>query len=336
MTKIHRSKFVSRPARTAGKLLAALTLALSLSSFGAHAETCQLSQIAAVDLVEATDGTWLVPVQMNGRAEYMRLALSEPISLVFEPTADQLKLPRAHLDMGGGKRLSGGHTITETGTVSSLSVGAALTRDAVINLVQPPAGSDAREGGMLGLDFIGHFDVELDLKHKSLKLFSPQHCPGKVVYWSDAYAQVPADVNDIGEILVNMTLDGKQVSAKIDTLHTRTSMDIADSRRLFGIDRSSTGISQASDEESKGSVSPLYLYPFQALEAGGLTVNHPKIYLRGGMWDIKCDGTAKVVMSNGTLTCKGGGDLVVGTNLLSALRLYFAFGEKTLYFTAAQ
>ncbi len=38
--------------------------------------------------------------------------------------------------------------------------------------------------GVIGTDLLGKFDVDLDIAHKKLNLFSPDHCKGQVVYWT--------------------------------------------------------------------------------------------------------------------------------------------------------
>ena len=164
------------------KSVAAITCLLAIGTSGAHADPCKLVQIASVELIEASDHTWLVPVQINGSPRYMTFVFSTPQSLIYEPVADELKLYRERLHTNGEMR-NGVHAITETGLVSMLSMGAANARDTAIPIAHHPEG-DQRSAGVLGLDFIGHFDVELDFKNRKLNLFSPDHCPGKVVYWS--------------------------------------------------------------------------------------------------------------------------------------------------------
>ena len=54
-------------------------------------------------------------------------------------------------------------------------------------LVKLPAGVE----GVLGGDFFGRFNLEYNLKAGKLNLFSPDHCPGQVVYWANQYVAMP-------------------------------------------------------------------------------------------------------------------------------------------------
>jgi hypothetical protein len=42
--------------------------------------------------------------------------------------------------------------------------------------------------GILGMDFLSRFDIEPDVTKGKFNLYSQDHCPGQVVYWSDTYA----------------------------------------------------------------------------------------------------------------------------------------------------
>jgi hypothetical protein len=142
-------------------------------------------------------------------------------------------------------------------------------------------------------------------------------------------------VDAAGHVLVTMTLDGKTVSAMVNTIGHRTYMGFNVANKLFGLTGQSEGVRTA-DKEVTGIDPSEAIYPFHALVADGLTVSNPKIYLYGDHTDPICDGKTRVVKwpyADMTTSCNGGSDIQLGTNLLSALRLYFAFGENTVYFT---
>jgi hypothetical protein len=308
---------------------------LAISNLPAYAEakSCALSQLASVTLLEGTDHSWLIPVQVGSATLYMQIAPSAPVTMLFEPKIDALNLERVPREVYGSRWTFNDHVVTELAKVPMLAVGVANMRDSKFPIGRRPESVDERAGGRLGLDFLAHFDVEFDPKNHKVNLFSSDHCVGKVVYWSQTYSQLPFTVNDAGHVMITMTLDGKQVSVLVNTLSNRTYMGFNVARKRFGVDHNSEGVVPASAEESAGFGETLYRYPFHALVAGDLTVKDPKIYLYGWIGERICDGTTQVFGPNGTIKCNGEPDISLGTGVLDALHLYFAFGENAVYFT---
>src|SRR6202044_3825356 len=54
--------------------------------------------------------------------------------------------------------------------------------------------------GVIGYDILKHFDLDFDFGSDQLNLFSPDHCEGKVVYWSPTYTDAPVAVTPGGSI----------------------------------------------------------------------------------------------------------------------------------------
>lgn len=309
---------------------------ISVGSGSAHAESCALSGIASVALVKSSDHSWLAPVQINGVTAYMQIVPSAPRTLLFKPGADGITFERVPLETHGGTRIYNGNELSQAGRISLLALGAANTRNVDLPIAKLPEEDDQRAAGRLGLDFLGQFDVELDLKNRKLNLFSPQHCPGKVVYWSHDYSQLPITIDGAGHVLLAMALDGKPVTAMVNTLSNRTYMQFNVAKHIFGLTRATDGVVRTSEQTYGKFAEPLFTYPFHSLAAGDLSVQNPKIYLLGDVRDPVCNGKVQVVGSTNMLfQCTPDIDVSLGTNVLAALRLYFAFGEKTVYFTGA-
>jgi hypothetical protein len=129
-----------------------------------------------------------------------------------------------------------------------------------------------------------------------------------------------------------MRLDGKSVTATINSAGP-TSMTKSVAQRVFLIDPNSPDLRPLPNRLSSGEAT--YSYPFKTLEVGGLTVNNPAIEIYDGGAGPECDGRTHNVNSEKVFVCYGGADIHVGLSILRKLHLYFAFGEKTLYATAA-
>jgi hypothetical protein len=82
---------------------------------------------------------------------------------------------------------------------------------------------------------------------------------------------------------------------------------------------------------------PLYRYPFKSVDANGLAITYPEVYLFGDeYWDEGCDSEFHSrTWGNNGYSCRGDAALKIGLHELRALHLFFDFREKKLYVTAA-
>ena len=243
-----RDRKISNCRAIAVAISLATGILISVCTGSARAETCALSEIASVALVESSDHSWLAPVQINGVTAYMQIVLSAPRTLLFEPGADGIKFERIPLELHGGTWIYNGNELSAAGRISMLSLGVANARNVDLPIAKLPEEDDQRAAGRLGLDFLGQFDVELDLKNRKLNLFSPQHCPGKAVYWSRDYSQLPITIDQAGRVLLSMALDGKPVTAMVNMLSNRTYMQFNVAKHIFGFTRATDGVDRTSEQ----------------------------------------------------------------------------------------
>jgi len=95
----------------------------------------------------------------------------------------------------------------------------------------PPPGVD----GVLDISLFQHFDIDLDFAARSLNFFSADHCSGKILYWrAPGVAAVPYVTRD-NHILARVMLEGKELTAVIDTGSPISTVSFDAATRLFGI-----------------------------------------------------------------------------------------------------
>ncbi len=80
-------------------------------------------------------------------------------------------------------------------------------------------------GGIVGDDVLGHFDLDLDVRKKSLVLYSVHHCSGNFLPWSVPYASIPMDETSGGRPLLPVLLNGRQFTAFLDTGSTTSTIN---------------------------------------------------------------------------------------------------------------
>ena len=182
--------------------------------------------------------------------------------------------------------------------------------------------------GVAGLDLLKNFDIELDLKHAKFNLFSQEHCPGNVVYWSPDYAEVPFDADESGHVSFAMSLDDRKVSVDFDLREGPSVMGSKTLRRLFDLTTAAPGMTEETHVWGTS-----WTYPFKTLSIEGLSIANPRIAIVT-QEGHECRPETRWV--NGReVTCYGDAELNLRSPVLKALRLYFAFKEKKLYVTPA-
>jgi hypothetical protein len=71
--------------------------------------------------------------------------------------------------------------------------------------------------GLLGRDFLSVFDLDLDMRAKTLTLYDVQGCSGRFLPWSGGYAALPVEMPMGTALVVNTQLDGVRLRALLDT-----------------------------------------------------------------------------------------------------------------------
>src|SRR6185437_12266577 len=137
--------------------------------------------------------------------------------------------------------------------------------------------------GALAGDLLQTFDVEMDFSASKLNLFLTDHCAGKVVYWpASAIAIVPYGATRPGtsqtdsHLRVQVKLDGKELSAVIDTGSVRSTITAGAAKYIFHISEHSPGAVPlgmvANDPNHK-----VFGYVFGNLAFEGVSVSNPHL-----------------------------------------------------------
>jgi predicted aspartyl protease len=312
--------------------LGAAVLFLFPLSLAAQAEECRLEQVASLDMTQSDDGL-LVPVSIQGTPKVMIIDTGAPISVVDPQAASELKLI-THDIFQGIIYTSSGRQFTKMAVIHGLDIGQMHASDVRV-LVEPGRLSDdSRVAGLLGADFLRHYDIDLDFGAHKLNLFSQNHCAGKVIYWpADAVAVVPMNVENSGHITVPVTLDGHEFQALFDTGAFGTIISREAAVNYFGIQPDSSDTPKAG---ASSSGSPLFKHVFKSLALEGIAINNPTIYIHENEAKYAASQSSHTgSMLSSTGTSEGFGDMTLGMNELRHLHVFVSYKEEKLYITAA-
>ena len=302
-------------------LLAAYHL-LAAALPASAAQTCgDLKQFASVDMTLDSFGRPLVPVAIDGKQQQMMLDTGGVISTLtqraFEETGrTALRRDDIVLDDVRGNRMD------RSVTLPYVTIGQVRSRSWRFWIHAPDmdlgSTTSGPVAGTLAPDVLAKFDVDLDFGRKTVKLFSPDHCEGRVLYWMpSALAVIPFEREVSGHIMIPVSIDGQRLQALVDTGAASTMMNLTVAQRRFGLDEGTTNTGPS-------------VHQFRSLELQGLAVANPIIRLIP-------DRIAQVMPSElgGVMSAprQGLADVIIGQNIIGKFHLYIAYGESRLYLT---
>jgi hypothetical protein len=331
-----------RPDTAIGRrcLIVCLLLASSVTSTPAakaaqtqpQAAACQLHQLASLDLKVLDGGQVLVPVTMHKTAAYMYLDMAGLFSSISQQAVDRFALPLTAISKVI-EITSGTQPVRHYAVVGDFVLGG-IQYPQENFFVDPHSTTSARYGsseiiGILAIDLLWAMDIELDLAHRKLNLYSPGHCPGQVVYWAPRYEVVPLLRDAFGGFYFPMELDGKKLEATLSTDNSVTTLSTDVTKRVYGFDKESPGIESVTDASGKTTAQ----YRAMTLTAAALLVTDEKVRLI----DPPAN-SCRLSRKNdaiGYSGCLYRYPLKLGSDVLAKLHVYIATKENLLYFTDA-
>jgi len=313
------------------KTIAKSALMLCAASFPALAADCgPLKLLNEVQLVNPTEGLRpMLPVTVNGSPRLLLLDTGGYASQLTPDVVRDLQMPT----QSSALRLynASGNEAAKFAVTENFKFGVMTGQDRPF-MVSP--GSLGDLDGIFATDFMLAYDVDIDFGADRLRFFSPDHCPGNVVYWSPpAVATVPIRMQDRFHITVPVKLDGVELNALIDTGATRTTMGLDTAKREFGLTPSSEGITKSGNVNGDPKLAS-YTRTFQNLSFEGIDVKVLKVLLMpdrmgSGSRDMQTENRALRATADMKLP-----ELILGMDVLRHLHVYMAFKEKRFYVSA--
>ena len=188
-------------------------------------------------------------MKVAGMPVQMLLDTGGVYSEISGATADELKLPVADRKL---RPLRGVWRLVRARLPSATLEIGSLKADKAALVVDPGlSSSDKTRVGILAPDILRHYDVHLDFGENTLTLLSPDHCEGKVIYWpASAVAVVPMEVLSLGHIVITVVLDGKSVTAIIDTGASGSTLTIPAAETYFDLKLGSADTPESGEFEA--------------------------------------------------------------------------------------
>jgi predicted aspartyl protease len=308
-------------------------LGVLLCSPAVLADSCQLELISEVAMSVTKSGHVVVPVEIDGIRVRMAIDTASSLTNIYSGAMTELNLtPKDTIK--NGLLSVGATTVTETVRIRSLKM-ANVNWPQVSALVYPwnkpfpPLLSEDEVVGSLGQNMFAGVDLELDFGAHKLRLYSQKHCPGKVVYWARSFDVLPLQKDRLGDSYIAVMANGKPMEANIATMDTISAMEAEAAEKVLGLDRSTAGVDATGGSDGCAFCGSITLKA-QGLEIQNARVKMVKTVSPGCHFRVP-----NIFGAPANYDCAGAFPLHIGMNVLTKLHLYYANGEKKLYFTDA-
>jgi predicted aspartyl protease len=133
-------------------------------------------------------------------------------------------------------------------------------------------------GALVGVDMLGHFDIDLDVGHGKAILYDPDRCTGAPPAWQESAIKVPMEmIFGSGRLVMTVKIDGQDVRALLDSGASASVLDRKAAERL-GVTPAMLAHEMGGEGFGAAGVNFHHaLHTFRSLEIAGERYDSPKI-----------------------------------------------------------
>jgi predicted aspartyl protease/tetratricopeptide (TPR) repeat protein len=281
----------------------------------AWAGSCQLERYGTLQ-VDLKGGRATTMVKINGSDTRFALDTGAFYSFMSNATASSLGLKQQPLPFGF--RIGGiGGTASATYTrVKEFGI-----LDTTLKNIEFIVGGSDAGYGLLGANLLDMADLEIDMAHGKLSLFKVDGCDKRgLAYWSEGRDffmadTVPADNKIDRRTFINVTVNGKQMRALLDSGAYATLLSRHGAERA-GIDLNAKDVKRSFTTYGVGSkLVKTWIVHVDAFTVGTETIQHSQMQvIDGNMGD-------------------GRTDMLLGLDYLLAHHMFIANSQRKAFFT---
>jgi predicted aspartyl protease len=271
--------------------------------------TARLGQTTVATLRNAP----IVTLLANGTPVTMLLDTGAETTILTPGVAKRLGAQRPQVEFDRQLRGVAGSLETSEVELHSFAIGGVAipwrrVRVAPINVASVFSGP---LDGVLGADSLSSFDIDLDLPNNRITFYSRQTCIDAAPAWTEPYVTIAAGRSKSEYLFFPVQLDGRKISAFIDTgaqstvLATSAALALGVTPGRLAQDRAAVLRGAAAEEMSAR------VHRFARLEIGAEAIRNPEILVA----DLRLRDA----------------DLVLGIDLLRPRRIWLSYGSQKIF-----
>lgn len=308
---------------------ALFTVAIFYGS-AAYADECKpLKLLNRIQMMPGEEGTWRVPVAINGQEKFMLLWLNSNSSFMDRKAVKLLELPMQHGNMVI-KDLEG-NVSTDVARVRDFRFGYVQANDRWFAVAPDPNAGIEQTVGQLSRDMLFGYDVDIDFGTGLLSLFAPEHCLDKVGYWVEPPPSTDITFKD-AFVSFPVAVEGKDFTAVLSTnAYSTMTQDVA--RKEFGIEPKPGELAPVPGTSRTSPISG-YFHTFATISFGGVTVKNMHVLIVQDALNKPINDQSSGDHASSFRAAKIP-HLVIGMNVLKYLHINIAPRTSKIYVSAA-
>jgi clan AA aspartic protease (TIGR02281 family) len=272
---------------------------------------CGLLHAAELDVVSAGRAP-LVNVSINGQSAALIMDTGAQTSVLTRAAVQRLGL-KSDLKAPITLRGAGGETRNWPAIVTGLTIGPMRLPDrtAAVLPFDLPEIAGQKTDGLLGMDILGKFEIDLNLPQKRVGLYLGQVCPAEVLPVAGRPIAIePAGLRR-GRMVIEVQLDGRTLSAMLDTGNDRTIV-MTEAVLPGGLTREMLARDPVVNLRGAGpDITAARLHRFAGLAIGPERFGSPQVQVMNRQGDED--------------------DMIIGSDYLASRRLWLAYPRQKLF-----
>jgi predicted aspartyl protease len=284
-------------------------VSLAADTAGGGCGTSRIGEITVATLRNAP----LVTLSANGAPVTLLLDTGAETTILTPAAAQRIGAQPPRVEFSRQMHGIGGTLGTSEVELHSFAAGkvAIPWRRVRVASVNMPSVFSGPLDGLLGVDSLSTFDVDLDLPHHQMAFYEKQSCPGAAPAWSTPYARITVRRSFSGHLVLPVRLEGREVDAFFDTgaqlsvLSARAALALGVTETALAHDRPTTTRGAAAERLNS------HMHRFSGMEIGGEIVRNPVL--------IVADVTLRDA------------DLVLGIDFLISRRIWLSYGSQQIF-----
>ena len=182
------------------------------------AQACETSRVALLPITLYQDKLY-VPVSINGAPRTMFVDTGAAITTLSDTTAAALSLPRDFDHTQDAFGVGGMESHLYIAQTRTLALGGVTVqgRSFPIAAFGERQADGGPVGGLIGVDILSRFDLDIDIPHRTLGLWRVVDCADVTPDWPGRSGSAPLEVQPSRHVSVPVKVDGVTVDLLLDT-----------------------------------------------------------------------------------------------------------------------
>ncbi|MBB6252465.1 retroviral-like aspartic protease family protein [Nitrospirillum iridis] len=272
----------------------------------------------------------LIPGAINGTPVKFLIDTGATASFIVPGAAKRLGLVKGKL-RGAATGVDRGESDITSTVIKTLTLNNASANDVPMMI---GGGGDSLGGpdvvGVMGENFLRHYDVEMDFAHGRMVLYTPHDCgDADLMTWDGAYsvADFRPLTSFLPQIILDLQLNGQHVQALLDS-GAYYSILTVDKARGLGVKADAPGVTPVPPITGiNGGRVRAWVATFDSFTIGDETIKHPK--LRFGEISYEAYWTS----NDRDFMAVRENQMLLGADFLRSHRVLIAHSQHKLYFS---